>query len=249
VGSSLGCCAWRREQFGRPFVIRPTMATTKGGHPAAFAHVMKTSFRKKRALYALGMLIFSGAALLLFSIAADEQSISSSGSPVPDKLSLQELMTRGAGSNKHVELADFHIGKQYIYTAKLLQFRDVYLPIFVTAQPETGANLQVLLWVRNDRSSNQRLIESADDLDRFVSEFNRNPQPIKGVLRRPTDRVRGLAIDAYPGTNSDALKVLWARDFPDGKFVNFQWLAVVVCLGAAGFCGFAYRRASRPLQN
>lgn len=210
---------------------------------------MKTTFRRKRALYALGMLVFFGATLLLFVIAADEQSIRSSGSPAPDKLSLQELMTQGAGSNKHIELTGFYVGKRYIYTAKLLQFKDVYLPIFVRGQSETGANLQVLLWVQNDRNSNQRLIESADDLDRFVSEFNRHPRAIKGVLRKPTDLVRALAVDAYPGTRSDSLKVLWARDFPDGKSINFQWLIVVLCLGAAGFCGFAYRRTSRSAQN
>ena len=210
---------------------------------------MTTSFTRKRALYALGMLLFFGAALLLFVIAADEQSISSGGAPTPDKLSLQELTTRGPGSNKHIELADFYIGKQYIYAAKLLQFKDVYLPIFVRGQPETGANLHVLLWVRNDRKSNLRLIESVDDLNRFVSDFNRNPQAIKGVLRRPVDRVRALAVDAYPGTRSEALKVLWARNFPDGTSINVQWLTVVLCLGAAGFCGFAYRRMSRPRQN
>jgi hypothetical protein len=210
---------------------------------------MKTSVRRKKAICALGMLIFFGAALVIFTVAADEQAIISGGNRVSDTISLRELATRRAGSNAHIQLADFYLGKRYIYTAKLVQFRDVYLPIFVKEQPETGDHLQVLLWVRNDRHSNQRFIENPQDLEQFVAEFNRHPRAIEGVLRRPTDRVRALAVDAYPGTNSNALQVLWARDFPETQSVNFLWFSVVLCLGAAGICGIVYRRMSRIPQN
>jgi hypothetical protein len=86
--------------------------------------------KKKKAFYALAVMIFLGAGLALFIIGADEQSVISSGAPAAEKIRLQELITRGSGKNKHVELADFYFGKQYIYTAKLVQFRDVYVPVF-----------------------------------------------------------------------------------------------------------------------
>lgn len=206
---------------------------------------MRTSIRKKKALFALGMLICFGAALLLFIIAADEQSIISSGSPTTEKVRLQDLITHGSGSNKHIELADFYFGKRYIYAAKLVQFKEVYVPVFPKGETETGDHLQLLVWIRNDRNSNQRLIESEQDLDQSVAEFNRNGKTLSGVLRKPIDRVQSLAVEAYPGTNPSALRVLWARDFPGQKNVNLVWIGIAFCLVAAAACGIAYRRIPR----
>jgi len=200
--------------------------------------------KKKRTVLALGMLIFFGAALLMFIIAANEQSILSSGLPAADRISLQELIKRGPGSNKHIELADFYFGRQYIYTAKLVQFKDVYLPVFPKGEPENGSSLRVLVWIRNDRNSNQRLIESERDLDRFVGDFTRNPRTLSGVLRQPTGQVRTLTSEAYPGTNPDPLQILWAREFPDRQTANFLWIMFVILLCAAGICVIAYRRVS-----
>jgi hypothetical protein len=165
-------------------------------------------------------LIFLGAALLPFVIAADEQSMVSNGLPTPDVIRLQDLMARGPGKNNHIELTDFYFGKQYIYTAKLVQFRDVYVPEFPQGQPENGSHLQLLLWIRNDRNSNQPLIENEQELDRMMAEFRRNPRTVTGILRKPTDRVRTLTVEAYPGTNPAALQVLWARQFPQPAGYN-----------------------------
>src|SRR5689334_15883362 len=159
-------------------------------------------------MYALGILIFLSAAMLVFVLAMDEQSMLSSGSTTPDRVRLQDLISRGPGKNKHIELADFYFGKQYIYTAKLVQFRDVYLPVFANGQPEDGRKLQVLIWIQNSRNSNQRLIESGEDLDRFVASFTADPRTISGILRQPTSRVRSLTAEAYPGTNVATLQVL-----------------------------------------
>jgi hypothetical protein len=142
-------------------------------------------------------------------------------------------------------LADFYIGKQYIYAAKLVEFREVYLPIFPNGQPENASNLHVLLRIRNDRESNQRLIQNAQDLDGFVAEFNRSPRPVTGVLQKPMDRVRALTADAYPGTDREALQILWARDFPSQELVNLLWsILALFLIGAAG-CAFGYRRSAK----
>ena len=201
--------------------------------------------KKKKALYALGVLIFLGASLALFIIAADQQSIISSGQPAAQRISLHDLITQGVGQNKHVELAGFYFGKQYIYATKLVQFQDVYLPVFADGEPENASNLRILLWIRNDRNSNERLIESAQDLDRFVADFNRRPRSITGVLRQPANRVRTLAADAYPGTNGQSLQVLWTRHFPAQESINVLWGILTLCLVAAAACEVAYRRQFR----
>lgn len=201
--------------------------------------------KKKKAVLALGILTFFGAALVTFIIAADEQSVLSSGLSSADKISLQELIARGAGSNKHIELADFYFGRQYIYTAKLVQFRDVYVPVFPSGGPESGSNLWVLVWIRNDRNSSQRLIESQRDLDKFISEFGRDPRTLSGVLRKPTNQVRTLTAEAYPGVNPHSLQVLWARKFPDRQAVNSLWAICAIMLSAAVVCVIAHRKASR----
>ena len=126
--------------------------------------------KEKKAFYALGVMISLGASLALFIVAADEQSVISSGLTAAEKIRLQDLIARDSDKNKHVELLDFHFGKQYIYTTKLLQFRDVYLPVFPSGRPKTASNLQLLVWIRNDRNSNEPLIETRQELDRFVAE-------------------------------------------------------------------------------
>ena len=201
--------------------------------------------KKKKALYALALLILFGSGLMLFILAANEQSVLSSGSPTPERTRLENLIAQRPPANQHIELVDFYFGKNYIYAAKLVQFRDVYLPVFPAGAPQSGANLQVLVWIRNDRNSNQRLIESEQDLNRFVSEFNQHPRPLSGVLRKPTERVRTLAAEAYPRTNLQSLEVLWARDFPTQESANVLWTICATCLAGAGICGVAYRRQSR----
>jgi hypothetical protein len=201
--------------------------------------------KKKKALYALAVLIFLGAGLALFIVAADEQAIISSGQPAAQRISLHNFITQGFGRNKHIELADFYFGKQYIYATKLVQFQDVYLPVFSDGEPENASNLRILVWIRNDRNSNERLIESAQDLDRFVVDFNRRPRSISGVLRQPTDRVRTLTADAYPGTNGQSLQVVWARHFPSQESINVLWGICALCLVTAAACAVAYRRQSR----
>ena len=201
--------------------------------------------KKKKALYALAALILFGSGLMLFILAANEQSVLSSGLPTPERIRLQDLIAQGPPSNRHDELADFYFGKNYIYAAKLVQFKDVYLPAFANGAPENGTNLHVLISIRNDRNSNQRLIESEQDLDRFVQEFNQHPRPLSGVLRKPNERVGKLTAEAYPGTNLQSLEILWARDFPTQQSANFLWSFCVLCLVAAGICAVAYRRQPR----
>jgi hypothetical protein len=201
--------------------------------------------RKKKALYALALLILFGSGLMLFILAANEQSVLSSGSPTPQRTGLQNLIAQGPREDKHIELVDFYFGKNYIYAAKLVQFQDVYLPVFPDGVSENGANLRLLIWIRNDRNSNQRLIESEQDLGRFVSDFNQHPRPLSGVLRKPTERVRTLAAEAYPGTNLQSLEVFWARDFPTQQSANVLWTICAICSVGAGICAVAYRRQSR----
>ncbi len=201
--------------------------------------------KKKKAFYALAVMIFLGAGLVLFIIAVEEQSVISSGVPTADRIRLHDLITQGSGKNKHVELVDFYFGKQYIYAAKLVQFRDVYVPVFPNGEPENASNLQILLWIRNDRNSNEPLIESQPDLDRFVAGFNRRPRSVTGVLRKPIDKVRTLTADAYPGTNPQSLQVLWARHFPAQQSINVLWSILTLCLVAAVACAVTYRRQSR----
>jgi hypothetical protein len=198
--------------------------------------------KKKKAFYALAVMILLGAGLALFIVAAEEQSVISRGLPAADRIRLHDLITQGSGKNKHVELVDFYFGKQYIYAAKLVQFRDVYVPLFPDGESENASNLQILLWIRNDRNSNEPLVESQQDLDRFVAEFNRRPRSVTGVLRKPIDKVRTLTADAYPGTNRQSLRILWARHFPDQQSINVLWGILTLCLVAAAACAVAYRR-------
>jgi hypothetical protein len=78
-----------------------------------------------KALYALAMLICFGSSLLMFVLAADEQSIVSSGQPHANTISLQSLIAQGPGTNRHLALTDFFFGKQYVFTTKLVQFDEV----------------------------------------------------------------------------------------------------------------------------
>jgi hypothetical protein len=198
--------------------------------------------KKTKALYALAMLGLFGCGLIVFILAADEQSIISSGLPAADKISLQELITQGSSRNKHIELADFYFGKTFIYTTELVQFNEVYVPMFPSGQPEDGRNLHLLLLIRNDRNSNEPLIQTRWELGRFVAEFDRDPRSVTGVLRKPSDRVRSLTAEAYPGTNGQSLQVLWARDFPTQNSANILWGICVLCLVGAAACAVAHRR-------
>jgi len=201
--------------------------------------------KKKKAFYALGVMIFLGASLALFIVAMDEQSLRSNGLTTADKIRLQDLVARDSEKNKHVELQDFYFGKQYIYATKLVQFRDVYLPVFSGGELETASNLRLLVWIRNDRNSNEPLIETQAELDRFVAEFNRHPRPLSGILRKPTDTVQKLAAEAYPGLSNRPLQILWARHYPDQTSINVLWFILVLCLAVAVGCAVAYKRQSQ----
>ena len=198
--------------------------------------------KKSKALCALAVLVLFGASLLMFVLAADEQSIISSGLPTADKTSLQELIAQGNVRNKHVEVADFYFGKTFVYTTDLIQFNEVYVPMFANGQPEDGKNLHLLLLIRNDRNSNEPLIQTREELGQFVADFTRDPKSVTGVLRQPIDKVRSLAVEAYEGTNGQSLQILWARDFPTQNSANIPWTICVVCLVGAAACAIAYRR-------
>jgi hypothetical protein len=117
--------------------------------------------------------------------------------------------------------------------------------MFPKGPAEDARNLHLLLWIRNDRNSNQPVIENQQQLDEFVAGMNRNPRSISGVLHSLPTTVRKLAAEAYPGTDTQSLQALWARDFPDQQSANLRWGVLGLCL--AGGCGFfvAYRRQSR----
>jgi hypothetical protein len=200
---------------------------------------------RKKAFYALAMLLFAGAILGTFMLAASEQSLLSAGSPEAAKIGLQD-MSQFRGRNKHVELTGFYFGKQHIYTAQAVQFKDVYLPVFAAGKLEEAGNLQILVWIRNDRSSNERFIESRSDLNEFASKFNLVPRSVSGVLQNPTKRVRDFTAETYPGVSSEALQVLWAREFPSQKSVNVLWSLSIACFAATVICGVAYRKQGRP---
>lgn len=204
---------------------------------------------KKKALYALGILFFLGVSLLLFVIAADEQSVLSSGLPTTDRMSLADFIAKGSGKNQHIELTDFYFGKPYLYAAKLVQFKEVYVSLFPTGKPENAGNLHLLLWIRNDRNSNERLIQSEQDLDRFMADFRRNRRSVTGVLRRPIERVRKLTAEAYPEADVQSLQVLWAREFPDQQSTNVLWILGGLCFVAAGVCAFAYKRFGEKSED
>lgn len=200
------------------------------------------SSKKTKALYALAMLGLSGCGLTTFIIAANEQSIILDGRPAATKMSVQQLLTQGASSNRHVELTDFYFGKSFVYTTELIQFNEVYVPIFVNGQSEDGNNLHLLLLIRNDRNSNEPLIQTRGELGRFVAKFNGDPRSVTGVLQKPIDRVRSLTLEAYPGTNGQSLQVLWARDFPTQDSANILWSICGACLVGGAACGIAYKR-------
>jgi hypothetical protein len=200
---------------------------------------------KLKGLYALAMLMCFGTGLLVFIIAADEQSILSGGQPDANTISLQNLIAQGPGTNKHVALTDFFFGKQYVFTTQLVRFNDVYVPMFPKGQAEDPRNLHLLLWIRNERKSNLPLIETRQQLDEFVAGLNRESGSVTGVLHSPPSTVRKLAAEAYPGTDAQSLQALWARDFPNQQSANLLW--GVLGLSLAGGCAFfvAYRRQSR----
>ena len=200
--------------------------------------------KKKKALYALAVLISWALVWHSSSLPRTNSPSYRAGSLQLSESAFHNFITQGFGRNKHIELADFYFGKQYIYATKLVQFQDAYLPVFPDGEPENASNLRIQLWIGNDRNSSERLIESAQDLDRFVADFNRRPRSITGVLRQPTDRVRTLTADANPGTNGQSLQVLWARHFPTQQSINFLWGICALCLVAAA-CVVAYRRQSR----
>jgi hypothetical protein len=201
--------------------------------------------QKLKAFYAMAMLICFGSSLMVFVMAADEQSIVSGGQPDANTVSLQSLIARGPGTNRHLALTDFFFGKQYVFTSQLVQFNEVYVPLFPKGQAEDGGNLHLLLWIRNDRNSNQPLIQNQRQLDEFVAGLRRNPGAISGVLHSLPTTVRKLTAEAYPGTDTQSLQALWARDFPDQHSANLLWGVLGLCL-AGGCAGLvAYRRQSR----
>jgi hypothetical protein len=191
----------------------------------------------------------SAAGLIAFILGADEQSMISSGLPAADKISLQDLVTQSSSKNKHVEMVDFYFGKSFIYTTELVQFNEVYVPMFPHGQPEDGSNLHLLLLIRNDRNSNEPLIQTREELGRFVAEFNEDPRSVTGVLRKPTDRVRSLTAEAYPGTDGQSLQILWARNFPSQDSVNILWGICALCLAGTAVCAVAYRRKRGSSQD
>ena len=198
--------------------------------------------KKLKAVYALAMLGLFGSALLVFILAANEQSVISSGLPAANRIRLQDLGAHGAGTNKHLELLDFYCGKTFVYTTELIQFNEVYVPVFARGEPEDGGNLRLLLLIRNDRNSNQPLIQTREELDRFVGDLNRDPKSVTGVLQKPIDRVRALTAEAYPRTNGESLQILWARHFPSQGSANALWMICALCLGGSAVCAVLYRR-------
>ena len=200
---------------------------------------------KLKGLYALAMLMCFGAGLLVFILAADEQSIVSGGQPDANTISLPNLIAQGPGTNTHVALTDFSFGKHYVFTTQLVQFNEVYVPMFPKGQPEDPRNLHLLLWIRNDRKSNLPLIQTQQELDAFVAGINRASGSVTGVLHSAPSTVRKLTAEAYPGTDTQSLQALWARDFPSQQSANVLWGALGLCL--AGGCAFfvAYRRQPR----
>jgi hypothetical protein len=201
---------------------------------------------RKKALCGFVMFLFAGASLGMFIIAANEQSVLAAGSPQAASTSLSDLIAPNPVKNKHVELSGFYFGKHYIYTAQVVQFQDVYVPIFESGKPEEPGNLRTLVWIRNDRNSNERFIQSASDLNDFVLKFNQAPRAINGVLQSPTSQVRDLTVEAYPGVNAAELQVLWARDFPTQSSANIFWSLSIGCLIATAVTGIAYRRVPKP---
>jgi hypothetical protein len=51
---------------------------------------------------------------------------------------------KGSARNKHVAVTDVFFGKQYVFTSKLVQFKEVYVPMFPKGQAEDGRNLHLL---------------------------------------------------------------------------------------------------------
>jgi hypothetical protein len=149
----------------------------------------------------------------------------------------------------HTELTDFYFGKQYIYATKMVQFNEVYVPMFPSDEPESGSNLKFVLWIRNDRNSNQPLLQGQEDLDRFVRDFNQHPGSVTGILRQPINRVRNLTLKSYPGTNRESLQVLWARDFPSEDSTDLMWALCVGSLLMAAACAYAYKRQSHSVRD
>jgi hypothetical protein len=194
---------------------------------------------KLKAVYALAMLLSFGAGMLMFVLAADEQSMVSGGQPDPAALTLQDLAAQGPGGNRHVALSDFFFGRHYVFTTDLVQFNEVYLPLFAKGQAEDGRNLRLLLWIRNDRNSNLPFVENRQQLDEFVRQ---GPRAVSGVLHSAPTTVRTLTADAYPGTDTQSLQVLWAREFPEQRSATLLWAIMGLCLAAG--CGFlvAYKR-------
>jgi hypothetical protein len=178
---------------------------------------------KLKAIYALAMLMCFGSSLLVFVMAADEQSIVSGGQPDANTISLRSLIAQGPGTNRHLALSDFVFGKQYVFTTQLVRFDEVYVPMFPKGQAEDARNLHLLLWIRNDRNSNQAAIENQQQLDEFVAGMNRNPGSISGVLHSLPTTVRKLTAKAYPWTDTQSLQALWARNFPDQRSANLRW--------------------------
>ena len=218
------------------------MRSTFGGRLEDHDQNRRMTRKKQKAVYALAMLGLFGSALMVFIFAANEQSVISSGLPAANRISLQDLVAHGPGTNKHIELVDFYCGKRFVYTAKLIQFNEVYVPVFARGEPEDGAHLRLLLLIRNDRHSNEPLVQTREELDRFVGEVNRDPKSVAGVLRKPIDRVRALTAEAYPGTNGESLQILWARRFPTQGSANTLWGICALCLGGTAVCAVLYRR-------
>lgn len=200
---------------------------------------------KKKAIYGFAMILFASASLGVFILASSEQLLLSTGSPNAEKIRLPELTAQRSSTNNHIELSGFYFGTKYVYGAELVQFNEVYLPIFLIGEPEDGSHLQVLVWIRNDRNSNERFIGSRKDLDDFVSKYNRAPRAVSGVLQKPTSEIRQLTAEAYPGVKSEALQVLWARDFPSRRSTAYLWDLWLACLIVMVVFGVAFRRLSR----
>jgi hypothetical protein len=185
---------------------------------------------KKTKLFAIAMFLFLGLAMVLYIVASDEQSIRSGGTSEAVRMTLKELVAKRPAVNQHIELTAFDFGKVFIYNTKLVQFKEVYLPVFPQGEEQSAKNVKLLIWIRNDQNSNEPLIETRQQLEQFVSDFEKHPTAITGVLKRSLANVNNLTLDAYPGADTNALLLLWARKFPSQESTNTLWGLCALCL-------------------
>lgn len=200
--------------------------------------------RNKFSFTALSAMIFGCTALILLIMSAEETTLLGGSTLEPKAITLSELVkseidtsnksTAGKRRNKHFQLTNYQFGKVVIYDSRIVDVRDLYLPVFEAGHVDDPHSLRLLIWLRNDQTSNEPHVRDISQFEPFIRKCVAEKHAFQGFLHDSNSIVSKLVEEAYPGCDTKSIKLLWCRTMPDKNVVAhicFGWLvSALLCL-------------------